>query len=550
MSMRSKYLRWLLTFLLFLGVYLYFSIFFSIKINISNADLGRHIVNGYNILNGNASKVLYTDFHSYTYPDNPHINHHYLAGVIYYVLYSSGGFTMVSVYNALLSALFVFLLFLYGYKKVGFLVSFGLMVLLMPIIAYRTEVRPEMYSYLFFTIFTLVLHETKGRLTYKHFGLLFVIQALWVNLHAYFVLSFFATGAFLFAAILSKDKTAIKSLTILIVVQLVASLVSPFGPKVLLAPFEVINGLGVKSGENYPLFIKPATRLAYIAYVLLGLLTTFVVLVVSKSKNRLGISFLTILFALGAFYMIRLVSIYAICLYVCLIFYVQQIPRSYYSRYTKKIALAIVVIAFCMFTIPFNKGFGYGLLDGSDDASEFVLRNKIKGPVFNDFNVGGNLAFYLSKDFGTDSQGKKVYVHNVPEALPKEFLSDWNKNYYLGKFQKNALERYDFNYIFVATSKMPPNFILSRLHDKDWVPVYYDEFAMIFVRNNSQNAELIAKFKLSDSAKEWIVRTNVDDYTSCKLAGFRVEQKICKTCTTVCYTPWGDMYEKGKKYTK
>src|SRR5256885_1350061 len=70
-------------------------------------DLGRHLKNGELLLSRAASpaltqKILHTNFYSYTQPDQPFVNHHWLSGVVFHAVYELGGF-------AGLNAFYIFL---------------------------------------------------------------------------------------------------------------------------------------------------------------------------------------------------------------------------------------------------------------------------------------------------------------------------------------------------------------------------------------------------------------------------------------------------------
>lgn len=53
--------------------------FFLEKINLTTADLGRHLKNGEMVLNGEWG-ILTTNFYSYTEPGFPVVNHHWGGG--------------------------------------------------------------------------------------------------------------------------------------------------------------------------------------------------------------------------------------------------------------------------------------------------------------------------------------------------------------------------------------------------------------------------------------------------------------------------------------
>ena len=81
-----------------------------VPINLTAVDIGRHIKNGELVLSGQY-EVLYKNFYSFTYPDYPFINHHWLFGVIAYSVYRMSTFEGLSVFYILLLVLAFLLAF-------------------------------------------------------------------------------------------------------------------------------------------------------------------------------------------------------------------------------------------------------------------------------------------------------------------------------------------------------------------------------------------------------------------------------------------------------
>src|SRR3989344_6228837 len=80
------------------------------KIDLPQADIGRHIKNGEIILHGSwvdKRAVLQTNFYSYTQTQHEFVNHHWLSGVIFYLIFQIFGFVGLSIfYIVLVSAAF------------------------------------------------------------------------------------------------------------------------------------------------------------------------------------------------------------------------------------------------------------------------------------------------------------------------------------------------------------------------------------------------------------------------------------------------------------
>jgi hypothetical protein len=144
--------------------------------------------------------VLYTNFYSYTLPDQPFVNHHWLSGVVFYLIYAAAGFKGLSIFYILLGCATLFLFFDVARKKSNLFIATAFSIALMPLIASRAEVRPEMFTYFFTGVFVYAAQKYTEGETEKHgsrlIWLLPMVMLLWVNLHIGFVFGFLVLGAF------------------------------------------------------------------------------------------------------------------------------------------------------------------------------------------------------------------------------------------------------------------------------------------------------------------------------------------------------------------
>ena len=130
---------------------------------------------------------------------------------------------------------------------------------------------------------------------------------------------------------------------------------------------------------------------------------------------------------------------------------------------------------------------GFGLRPGVEAAAAFLRSNEIQGPYFNDFDIGGYLIL----------NGHRVFVDGRPEAYPLGFFPD----VYMPMLEDDALwntwdEKLRFNAIAISMQDAYPGierFILTRVRDGDWAPVYADDYAILFVRRTPEHAGLIAR---------------------------------------------------------
>ena len=141
------------SFLVFL--FLYFVIL-SHKVNLITADLGRHIINGkYFFLD---KTVLNQNFYSFTNPVFSTINHHWAVGVLFYFIYQLTGFIGLQILF-IFTSLLTFFTFLYlAARKNSYFLLLPLSLFILPLLAERTEIRPEIFSNLFAGLIFFLLY--------------------------------------------------------------------------------------------------------------------------------------------------------------------------------------------------------------------------------------------------------------------------------------------------------------------------------------------------------------------------------------------------------
>lgn len=127
---------------------------------------------------------------------------------------------------------------------------------------------------------------------------------------------------------------------------------------------------------------------------------------------------------------------------------------------------------------------------------EFYKDNNLTGPIFNNYDNGSYLIYGLYPK-------EKVFVDNRPEAYSVDFFQKayvpMQENEVIWQEQ---LKKYDFQTIFFGWHDMTPwgqTFLKSRLQDKDWSPVYIDNYSLIMLRRNETNQSLIDKFTIPKS---------------------------------------------------
>ncbi len=560
------------TFLFWILALSWYSLFLFQRVDLTTSDLGRHLINGRLAIEQH--QILHTNFYSYTHPKFAAINHHWGSGVVFFLLCKALGFDGLCFVMGIMSLITFSLFFNLAVEEGGADWALILSALVMPLLAERVEVRPEIFSYLFIAIFLAVLWRFRGgRLSAKWLAILPVIEILWVNLHIYF---FFGPALIFFLCIdrltsfnqplharapiskahgrtvapaglrpgpmvasktvgarpttcradeidncrneekcfgevqeLREDLGPIWPLAWTLGATIAATLVNPFGLRGSLAPLAIFQNYGYRIVENQSVwFLRRLIKnpnLLYFEWVF-GLFLISFVIFVWRRKERMFPSVL--LSSLGlmvsgmAWFAWRNATLFGLVMMPAMAF---NGARAFQSKGVKKavnsfgwvVALSIVCVTYLL-NSPFvgsrRAGFGLGLVPGCEASGVFFRETEMRGPVFNNYDIGSYLIYEL---FGRE----RVFVDNRPEAYPSSFFTDvYVPMQETTAIWKAQLDKHRFNTLFFSHKDFTPwgqEFLIKRIQDPDWAPVFTDPFAIIFLRRVAPNQKLIDRYEIS-----------------------------------------------------
>lgn len=515
--------------------------FLAEKIDLTTADLGRHLKNGELLLANWESGILKSNFYSYTNPDYPVINHHWLSGIIFFLVLKLSGFAELSLFYIILNAAAFLLFFDAAKKNACFKIAALLSLVLIPLMASRTEIRPEVFSYFFSALFFWILWNYKNNLISGRW--LYVLPAaelFWVNTHIYFILGIFLVGVFLFEELcfsfvkFMKEREMeneprrntptflsmlrcclfekqIKKLGVIFFLTGLASFINPFGAKAVFYPFKIFSNYGYPIVENQSVafleridFILPNFILFKIAFLLL--LASFI-FAAFKNYKKISIANLCFGAAFGAMAWLAIrnfpfFGFFALPIMadnIKIITYKKLGQNTNAGNRVTYICIVIFILAILFagyntYAIKKNRleKAGVGLTSQNSGSAGFFSAEGGKGPIFNNYDIGGYLIYYLYPE-------ERVFTDNRPEAYPTDFF----QKIYIPMQQNPAVWReqdklYNFNAVFFSHRDYTPwgrQFLVELMKNPDWVQVYIDQYAAIFLRRNELNAPLIKKFE-------------------------------------------------------
>ena len=216
-------------------------------------DIGRHLKIGEIIWQ--TKEVPKVNLFSFTEPDFPFLNHHWLSGVIFYFLFLLAGFSGMIIFKIIILLASFFLIFYISAKKGNFWLAAIFSIPAIFILSERTDVRPEIFSYFFTALFLYLLFSFADNPKSKKIFWLIPLQIIWVNLHIYFFIGPAMVLGFLAEKIIRnrkniKNNPLIKRLSSIIFLLFAACFLNPAGWKTVFYPLNIFKNYGYDVAEN------------------------------------------------------------------------------------------------------------------------------------------------------------------------------------------------------------------------------------------------------------------------------------------------------------
>ena len=487
------------------------------QVDLTVGDLGRHLKNGQLFFeNGLIPK---TNLYSYAYPDYPFINHHWGSGVLFYGIQWLAGFSGLSIAFIVMSVATLLVFLNIATKYSSFALAAPIAVVVLPVLITRYELRPELFSYLFCGLFLQILWDYKsGKLGFRWLLLLSILEIFWVNLHIYFFIGVVLIATYLFELLVGlvthhnrqNIRGQVKGLAVILLLTILATCLNPSGISGAIYPFIILNEYGAPTVENYSVLGVLREGYVFLPLIYFGIVFGLVCLswLYALTRNRSSFSLGNFLvsvfffamawsairnFALSAYFALPIVAVNLRSL-------LDKPGKASASPSILKVSAALAVIAFVLvllkpaYFVSSNRGrVGIGLEETNDAASDFFVKQNMRGPIFNNFDVGAYIIYHFFP-------AERVFIDNRPEAYPVSFFQDVYFPAQLDDAKWNSLSnKYGFNVIFFNHhdhSVWGGQFIVRRVLDPMWATVYLDKDIIILARRDGPNQSIVARYEI------------------------------------------------------
>lgn len=494
-----KWLNWLVWLLTLIAI------FIVCTNSITDSDFWWHLKTGEYIWQ--TKSVPHKDIFSHTAAGRVWTVHEWLAQVIIYLTYQLAGFNGDVYLTALMAVLtFGVIGLVLRAEQVPDLISQGVVFLGAVVGSPFFIPRPQIFYFLLWSalILVLTLYERGKKRAIWLIPLLFFA---WANFHAsiqlmvlligLYLFSQFSYSFFVFREELGRFLREHRNLIMATLIGVLAAMVNPNGYHV----YTYIKGLPFLAKSTFeisewgPLWAPwesltmPSTWQAWF-FIIFYFLVLLIFLIVFKKSRQKGIiqrAIVVFPLILAAFAVSKFLPL---SLLIALPFLGMNLKEIFLgerkSWEVHPVISSGLVLIFLVLAVSYHCFLGRPIKPAWKDfpqkATEFVLENKIPGEMFNHYNQGGFLIWRLYPQYRT-------FVDGRSEMFEPDIIADFQTVGEGGESWEEPLVKYKVNFLFLPPKDVHPGLALSE----NWLMVYFDNYAAIYVKDAAENKEIIAK---------------------------------------------------------
>jgi Flp pilus assembly protein TadD len=501
---------------------------------VTDPDTGWQLATGKYILEHH--QIPSTDVLSYTVRGQEWIYPPF-AQLFFYALYSLGGFAALSWLNATACAGTVGIAFLAEQSIAAALLA----IIAIPRISFRTDARAEMFTIvLFAALLVVVWRHFRGK--YSPLWVIPLILLVWVNTHLGFIAGLallvgyvaLELSEFLFAERRVAARARLGRAAPWLLAALPVTLLNRWGWEIYGAVYRQESQMAIHSNlikEWMSVPLSPALLAQGLNWenfnsTYLWLLGAAVVasIVALKRKKLAPAAFLLG----GAYLSIRHVRFQALFAIVVIVvgapfltgwFRQKTMTEARGAKPRKKawrrlatavtallVGLGVLLIGIRAYGLVSDRAyllageealFGAGLSKlYPEKAAEFILRERLPGNIFNDYDLGGYLVFRLGQQYPDYVDGRAIPFLDVMFEQREVMRQPPDSEAWRELADRRGINTLIFSVARSLTDVPLPQFCTSQA----WKLVYLDNVAAVFLRNRPENAQVLNRLQI-DCAK-------------------------------------------------
>lgn len=489
----------ILSFLPLFSTLIFVALITAIPVN--NPDIWYHLKIGEWIVKNRT--IPKRDFFSFTAEGREWIAQWWLYDIFVFSLQSYFGFSALVVAKVLIALLLsLFLLLTLKLYQIPDLLSFFLLIFSFLIISTAWVDRPHLVSYLFVVILMWILLSYQlGKK--RPLCLIPPLFCLWANIHASIPLALFLVLFLLLSEIGEKIQKRERKLPwdLILTFSLgsLASLINPNTYKTHLYLFKINPGF-VSSNivEWIPLsnFLSDWHIRLFLVFGFLVIFSFCFSLLRPPKKKLFRVSLLEVFITLSLLYLsfsaLRFAPVFVLLLFPFLAknlwVLIQRFSLSL-SSFPMKILLILLILALGFLNEKENRGRHFGVEVGAlpFTAAEFIAQVNLPGPMYHVFNWGGYLMWRLYPRY-------KVFIDGRLDMYVPDIYDEWLRVALAREGWRSVLDKYKINFCLISNEPEWNRLGRALEEDPDWILIYWDNLAGIFLKNESKNKVFLEKY--------------------------------------------------------
>lgn len=468
---------------------------------ISDPDFWWHLRAGQLIWETRA--VPHTDPFSATFFGREWVAHEWLSEALMYAVHLASGYAGLVVCFALVISLAMWVALRRFAARSGHPYVAGFALILGALTASPTwGVRPQMFSFLFASVFFAVLDGHVRGESRRGVWWLVPLTVLWVNMHAGFALGLtliaLTVAGLLLDAWLSKEEGRepvwgrVRTLAVVLGACVAAVVLNPNGARLYLYPFETLTSQAMMKYINE--WFSPDFHEPMFQPFALMLLATFSMMILSRGRVRPSSLLMLAATGYAALRSGRNVPFFALAAMPLLAEHTWEwlSSQTWGARLLKpektedgrrlllKVALNVLVFVVAPLALCLVRVQQVSAGQAADEARnfpvaavEFMREHRLPQPVFNEYGWGGYMIWKLRPDY-------RVYIDGRADVYGDAFMEEFLNTRGGVAAWRAPLERDG-----VRTVAVGPDSPLASLlrQEKGWSKVFEDKQAVIFVRD-------------------------------------------------------------------
>lgn len=451
--------------------------------------------------------VLYKDIFAFTDVKPLWVDHEWLSSIIFFLVYKNGGASAILLLKCAFVSVELWLIYLCARlrddtdKNAIFLI----LVFLALVPAFISNLRIHDFTYIFFTLWLLILEYSRLKEKTKYLWLLPLTMPLWVNLHAGCIAGIALVCVYAFSQFLQKKQYKIYFFIVPVLILLI--LVNPYTYHYYTYILEELSSNHDGITEWNPVDLSNLMDFLWFKVLIILTIITYVfsykykkfdpvacILLVAFAYFGFKYSRHTILFAItaGVFLYERMNYIYIDLKDKALEVKSDKYIRMLEFTMNKALAIFILILFMPKLLLTDVKKWNFEVSEPQYPvrAVSFIKENDLKGNVLLPFKWGSYVTWCLYPDIKVSVDGRHVVIY------PLSTFVENNDFYYARGNWYNSLDKYKIDFLLIDKFKSP---VYKKLfNDKNWKTIYSDEYTALIVPQSS-NYKLKSKYKDMDA---------------------------------------------------